>query len=146
MIKKGVQCYYPGGLDQPIPAGIFANPYIAINHTHAVNTKGPVSAGKPHCPKKRCKAGITTTEQATVASTAIKNDCQVNGTKLVNAIITSTWLNPCKPIRVSIVGSFINIDKAAPIADPINAITPAKYNGEYSFHCEVYALVYQGLS
>jgi hypothetical protein len=143
--KKEGCIYQPGGLDQPIPAGILWNPYIAINHTHAVNTKGPVSAGKPHCPKKRCNAGITTTEQVTVAKTAIKNDCQVNGTKLVNAIITSTWLNPCKPILVSCVGNFISIDKAAPIADPIKAIIPPKYKGESSFHCEVYPFVNQGL-
>lgn len=44
---------YPSGLDHPIPAGILENPKIAINHTHAVNTNGPVSAGNPHCPKNR---------------------------------------------------------------------------------------------
>ena len=133
--------FYPSGLDHPIPAGILENPKIAISHTHAVNTNGPVSAGNPHCPKNRWSAGITITEQATVARTAIKNDCQVRGRKLVNAIITSTWLNPCKPILVSCVGNFISMDKAAPIADPIKAMSPAKYNGEYSFHCDVYAFV-----
>ena len=65
--------------------------------------------------------------------------------KLVNAIMTRTWLKPCKPILVSSIGNFISIDKAVPIADPINAIRPAKNNGECSFHPEVYALVYQGL-
>ena len=65
-------------------------PDIPNKNTHAVNTKGPVSAGKPHIPKNLCKAGITTTEHATVANTAIKNDCTVRGTKLVSAIITST--------------------------------------------------------
>lgn len=78
------------GLDQPIPAGICEKPEIPNRNTHAVNTKGPVRAGSPHIPKNLCKAGITITEQATVANNAIINDCGVKGMKLVKAIITRT--------------------------------------------------------
>ena len=79
-----------GGLDQPIPAGIFISPAVAIIQTQAVNTKGPVSAGSPHVPKNLCNAGITTTEQVTVANTAMKNVAGVNGRNEVSAIITRT--------------------------------------------------------
>jgi hypothetical protein len=86
--------HYPGGLDQPIPAGICIKPAVAIIHTQAVNTKGPVNAGSPHVPKNLCKAGITTTEHVTVASMAIKKVWGVSGRNEVSAIITKTWLNP----------------------------------------------------
>ena len=69
---------------------------------------------------------MTTTEQATVARTAIRNVCHVSGTKLVSAIMTNTWLKPCSPILVSTVGSLIRIDNAAPIPDPMSAITPPR--------------------
>jgi len=54
----------------PIPAGIFWKPETPNMNTHAVNTKGPVRAGKPHIPKNLCRAGITITEHAIVANTA----------------------------------------------------------------------------
>ena len=76
-------------LTQPIPASIFENPDIASKNIHAVNTNGPVSAGNPHIPKNRCRAGITK-QQDIVAKTAIRNDPAVKGMKLVNAIITKT--------------------------------------------------------
>jgi hypothetical protein len=82
------------GLDQPIPAGMFSNPEIPNNAIHAVNTNGPVNAGRPHIPKNLCNAGITNREQATVIKTAIRKDCTVKGKKAVRAIITKTWLNP----------------------------------------------------
>ena len=49
------------------------SPAVAIIQTQAVNTKGPVSAGSPNVPKNLCNAGITTTEQVTVANIAMKN-------------------------------------------------------------------------
>jgi hypothetical protein len=73
---------------------MFSNPDIPNSATHAVNTNGPVNAGRPHIPKNRCNAGITKSEQATVMKTAIRKDCTVNGRKLVKAIMTRTWLNP----------------------------------------------------
>jgi hypothetical protein len=69
---------------------MFSKPEIPNSHTHAVNTKGPVSAGSPHIPKNLCSAGITTIEHATVANTAIKKELTVKGTNEVRAIITST--------------------------------------------------------
>lgn len=125
---------YGAGLDQPIPAGICEKPEIPSRNTHAVNTKGPVRAGSPHIPKNLCRAGITITEHATVARSAIMNDCGVKGRKLVRAIITSTWLNPCRPSLISAVGNFVRIAKAAPTAEPMRAINPAKNRGENSFH------------
>src|ERR1044071_2943037 len=125
---------YGAGRDQPIPAGIWEKPEIPSRNTHAVKTNGPVRAGNPHIPKNLCRAGITITEHATVAKMAIMNDCGVSGTKLVRAIITSTWLNPCKPNLISAVGNFVRIAKAAPIAEPMRAINPAKNRGENSFH------------
>ena len=61
------------GLDHPIPAGICKKPDVASKKTQAVNTNGPVSAGKPHCPKNFCRAGMRN-EQPTVAKIAIIND------------------------------------------------------------------------
>jgi hypothetical protein len=69
---------------------MFSNPEVPNKNVHAVNTKGPVRAGSPHIPKKRWSAGITITEHATVANTAIKNELIVSGTKLVSAIMTKT--------------------------------------------------------
>lgn len=137
---------YGAGRDQPIPAGIWEKPEIPSRNTHAVKTNGPVRAGNPHIPKNLCRAGITITEHATVAKMAIMNDCGVSGTKLVRAIITSTWLNPCNPNLISAVGNFVRIAKAAPIADPIRAINPAKNRGENSFHWDVYPFVNHGLA
>ena len=79
-----------GARDHPIPAGMFVKPDTPNKNIHAVNTKGPVRAGKPHIPKNLCRAGITITLHATVANTASKNDWGVSGTKLVRAIMTST--------------------------------------------------------
>jgi hypothetical protein len=113
---------------------MFSNPEIPNMNVNAVNTKGPVRAGSPHVPKKRWSAGITITEQATVAKTAIKNELIVRGTKLVSAIMTKTWLNPCNPSLISAVGSFVSIPSATPIPDPRSAIKPARYRGEKGSH------------
>ncbi len=104
---------------------MFWKPEVASRKIQAVNTNGPVRAGSPHCPKNRWRAGIRN-EQPMVANTAIMNDCGVRGTKLVSAIITSTWLKPCSPILISAVGSFVSMAIAAPIPDPNSAIKPAK--------------------
>ena len=123
-----------GGRDHPIPAGMFSKPAIPNINTHAVNTKGPVRAGSPHVPKNLCSAGITITEHATVASTAMKKEFTVRGTKLVRAIMTRTWLKPCRPNLISPVGNFVSIARVTPMPDPSRAIRPAKNSGEYGSH------------